>query len=479
MIKNLVVSKSINFKALFSDARFWIILFFIIRLFNINSPIFDSHDWRQADGYSIARNFFEIDPNILYPRVDSTGSLSGILGTEFPIMNYIVYCLYLLFGIDWWQGRLLNLIVASIGSYFFYKTTYKFIKQEIALYALLLLMGSIWFAHSRKFMPDVFSVSLVLSGIYFGWQYLKGTKKSFNLILYFLLISIGLMSKLPSFIVLSLLLPAILDPSILFKRKLIFILISISTLFPPYLWYFYWVPKLTDTFGFASFYMGASLIESFRFLTHEWNNMLHRFYADALYYIGFIGYLLGVFFIIKHIHIKLITVFISASVLQLIFMLKGGESFVHLSYYIIPFVPIMVLIASYGISNIKWDWVKYAFIFAVITEGIINQQHDFMPKQSQNYKLELENIANQYTLPGDLIAVNNDFNPSYLYFSHRKGWSFNGNQLGNIDYFKSMANNGCQLLIWDKHKNAKPEAIPFFTIEVELDDFIIYKPSGS
>ncbi len=111
-----MISKNTNFiKLLFSDVRFWILLFFVIRLFNINAPIFDSHHWRQSDGYAIARNFFEIDANIFFPRVDHAGNLTGIMGSEFPIMNYLVFGLYKLFGVDWWQGRLLNLVVSSLG----------------------------------------------------------------------------------------------------------------------------------------------------------------------------------------------------------------------------------------------------------------------------------------------------------------------------------------------------------------------------
>jgi len=94
--------------------------------------------------------------------------LTGIMGSEFPIMNYLVFGLYKLFGVDWWQGRLLNLVVSSIGCFFFYKTIFQFIKKDIAFAATLILLASLWFSLSRKFMPDVFSASLVLIAIYFG-----------------------------------------------------------------------------------------------------------------------------------------------------------------------------------------------------------------------------------------------------------------------------------------------------------------------
>ena len=58
------------------DIRFWIILLFIIRLYGITNPPLDAAStWRQTDVLMIARNFYEIDSNILFPRTDSAGDL--------------------------------------------------------------------------------------------------------------------------------------------------------------------------------------------------------------------------------------------------------------------------------------------------------------------------------------------------------------------------------------------------------------------
>ncbi|MCX6296566.1 MAG: hypothetical protein NTX97_10960, partial [Bacteroidetes bacterium] len=53
------------------DIRFWIVLFFIIRLYGITDPPLEiAHNWRQVTGDMVARNMYEIDNNILYPRLD-------------------------------------------------------------------------------------------------------------------------------------------------------------------------------------------------------------------------------------------------------------------------------------------------------------------------------------------------------------------------------------------------------------------------
>jgi len=102
-------------------------------------------------------------------------------------------------------------------------------------------------------------------------------------------------------------------------------------------------------------------------------------------------------------------------------MIKSGESFIKHSYYIMPFIPVMAICAGYFISPIKVKWLRSVFLLAVVVEGILNLQHDFMPKQSKNYLLQLENIADDYTNPSDLIVINSNLNSRGLYLVHTIG----------------------------------------------------------
>jgi len=165
---------------LFQDIRFWIGLFFLIRLIGItNPPLEEAHSWRQTTVTMVARNFLEIDNNIFYPRIDIAGDKTGITGMEFPILNYLIYLMAKIFGYQHWYGRLINLIVSSFGIWYFYKLIKKYFDKKAALYSGIILLSSLWFAYSRKIMPDTFSVSLILAGIYYGTNYLdsKQNKK--------------------------------------------------------------------------------------------------------------------------------------------------------------------------------------------------------------------------------------------------------------------------------------------------------------
>ena len=147
-------------------------LFFVIRLFGItNAPLEIGHNWRQSLTNMIARNFYENGANLLYPAIDMAGEKTGIIGSEFPLFNYLIYLVSELFGYDHWYGRLINLIVSSLGIYYFYRLLKESINEKVAFNASLILLTSIWFAFSRKIMPDTFSVSLVIIGLYYAYQF--------------------------------------------------------------------------------------------------------------------------------------------------------------------------------------------------------------------------------------------------------------------------------------------------------------------
>ncbi len=152
---------------------FWIALFFLVRLFGITAPPLEyQHNWRQVSGLMVARNFLENNCNILFPETDDFRSNKANVGMEFPLLNYLHYIISLLFGFEHWYGRLINLIISSLGLMAFYKILLFLLKnKEVALFSTILLASSIWFSFSRKMMPDTFSVSLVFIGIYFGQNF--------------------------------------------------------------------------------------------------------------------------------------------------------------------------------------------------------------------------------------------------------------------------------------------------------------------
>ncbi len=260
--------------------EFWIFLFFMFRLWGITDPPLESgHNWRQITGLMVSRNFLEIDSNIFFPRVDENNGGTGIIGMEFPILNYLHFLLSFIFGYQHWYGRLINLIVSSLGIFYFYKLIKVVFNENLAFYSSIGLLTSTWFVFSRKMMPDTFCMALMFIGLYFGYQYLikKHWKK---LLLFFLFTSLGSLAKIPAIIGFSfvLLFWWKLKPTI--KIMWVQSVFMVFTCILVYLWYFLWNPYLSENYG-NWYNLGKSFSQGFEELSHNLPKIMENFYFHS------------------------------------------------------------------------------------------------------------------------------------------------------------------------------------------------------
>ncbi|MBE0641665.1 MAG: glycosyltransferase family 39 protein, partial [Bacteroidales bacterium] len=393
-LKDTITSVLGFMKPLLADIRFWILILFIIRMVGItNPPLETGHNWRQTTVAMVARNFLEVDNNILFPRIDIAGELSGITGMEFPLLNYLIYLLSEIFGYQHWYGRLINLVVSSLGLWFFFKLTRKYFEENVSFYSTIILGVSVWFQFSRKIMPDTFAVSLVIAGIYYGSNYLDGQeykRRVLQLAGYIVLTILGALAKLPAAYLLVLFSLLIFSKSVPFTRKLILILTSFLILIPVWFWYYHWVPLLVEKYGFWHFFMGKSLPHGFAEILDDPGMVFKRFYDTALKFIGFAVFLIGLSYAVIRKERKLLAVFILTFVGFSVVMFASGNSFSKHDYYIIPFVPVMALVAGYGLSLIRQKRIAWIFLLVIAVEGIANQQHDLRGNSAKPGLLSLE-----------------------------------------------------------------------------------------
>lgn len=434
-------------KSAINSIGFWIVFFFILRLHGItNPPLEVSHNWRQTTVNMVARNYLEVDNNILYPRVDMAGDKTGITGMEFPIFNYTIYAVSSVFGYEHWYGRLINLLLSSIGILYFFKCVRIFFSQKTALYSSLFLLGSIWFAFSRKVMPDTFSVSLVIIGIYHALTYFsKRGISHFRLILFILFTSLGILAKLPSGFLLGIFMLHLVDRSISYNKKYVFSIYVALLLAPVFLWYFYWSPFLVDTYGYSHFFSGRSLIEGFSQLVSNPILTLKQFYESAIGVSGFIIFTFSWIWLFQQKEWKLINAWLILSLIFFVFMLKGGFNFYHHNYYIIPFVPIMALVAGRGMSELLPKWaIPLMLIF--FADGIARSVQDFHIRENYAPIAKLEEKLDVHSKADDLILINSRTSPTPMYFSHRKGW-IESNDVITPTYLNEVKSKGCKWVV--------------------------------
>lgn len=441
-------------KKLITDIRFWIIIFFVLRLFGItNAPLEFGHNWRQSLTNMIARNFFENGANLLYPSIDLAGEKSGIIGSEFPFYNYLIYILSSIFDYSHWLGRLINLVVSSFGLYYFYKLIKDLINSRVAFNATIVLTVSIWFAFSRKIMPDTFSVSLVIIGLYYAYDFLKNGLK-FSLIIFFVFSTLGMLCKIPALSLFSVLSISIFIKEINLRRKIELYLVGALGFLIVCLWYFYWVPYLVETYHYQ-LYFTKGIVEGIHEITPLIPELFEKFYFSALQsYIALLCFLVGIILIIKNNHKYMMYGVGVIFFVFVLFIMKTGAVFPLHNYYIIPFTPIMALMAGYAIAQIPSKF-QYILLILISIEAIANQQHDFKIKESQLYKLELDELTKKYIPRKDLVIINGGPSPQDIYFSHRKGWTVDNIHIMNPVFVDSLISLGAKHLIIDKSRIGK------------------------
>lgn len=466
-------------KDVLKDVKFWIILFFLIRMVGItNPPIETVHNWRQTTETMVARNFLEADPNILYPRIDIAGEKTGITGMEFPVLNYLMFLASKVFGYQHWYGRIINLVISSLGLWYFYQLSRKYFTEQISLYATLILAVSVWFQFSRKIMPDTFSMSLLIMGIYYGTNYLdlqNNKRRLLHLLLYFMLTTGAIMAKLPSAYLCVVFILYLGNKHISARKKWAFVLVSTFVVLPVGVWYFYWVPYLVENYGFWHFFMGKSFAEGAKDIIHDIPKALSQFYDTALKFIGFGAFVLGIAYsLIKRE--KLLLSVLSLSFFSFcVIILKSGNAFLKHNYYIVPFVPVMALISGYGLSQLKNTKIAVVILVAISVEGVANQFSDLTPKKEYWELVGLEADLDKVSKRDDLVIINSNEYPTPMYFAHRKGWVNSNERIQNPDYIKELASKGLKFIVILKKRFGTEIRLEPYKKVLENEAYCIYK----
>lgn len=351
-------------------------------------------------------------------------SREGILAQEFPLFNYLIAGIWQVFGTSNWSFRLFNLLIASLGLFFFSKIARRFVGERAALYATVIFGVSAAFIYARKAMPDVFAVSLVLVGVEYGWRYLE-QKQTKSLVLFFLFATLGILCKMPAALVLGLMAGPVFNKDYDQKSKQVLIGVGAAAVAIMAYWYFIWTPWIEKEKGFPLFYP-TSISEGFKQLVEMKTDTIARFYPIALTSrLAFLSCLAGIGWMFWKQQRALMVAGGLSMVLLAGYMLKSGGTFSGHEYYVIPFVPMMSLWAGYGLYEaVKNQWLQLLLLLVIAVEAIYQHKKDFFfPWQEQKF-LKLEKIVDEHIPKESRILVNNrEGSPIMMYFAHRRGWT--------------------------------------------------------
>lgn len=458
-----------------SDIRFWLLVALLLRLPGIfQPPLEPSHAWRQSLTNMVSRHYYEHQlTNVLTPQSGMIDKKSDLMGQEFPAFNLIHATIARFFGWSHWYGRLVNLLLSSLAIYFFYRFLLRFLKDEVATVAALILLVSIWFSFSRKLMPDVWSVSLVLIGLWSLTEYIvRQPAPIWRLLLGLFCVMLGVLSKLPALLPLTFLWLPLYEFSHLKKKWVIIFVFLLLVLMPALWWYFVHVPELVRKGGYQLFFP-YDLSSGWQTFSLLWKQALEKLYFSAFQgFTPFIFLLIGLIILFfKRDRQYLFLFFASLSVL-LFFAVKTGEVFPTHNYYVIPFVPIMAVVASLGLNIIPKQNYRIAAMAMIAAEALLNQASDFYIREDRKAFLKFENHIAHSIPQRDTIAVYTEGNPVLPYFLHRTCIRVNAKSLTNTDQLPFR--RSLHYFVALKEELSEP---PFKVIQPDDDLWICEMPS--
>jgi hypothetical protein len=433
-----------------------IALLFIIRLYGIQHPPLEvNHHWRQVTGLMVARNYHEGNTDFFHPMIDDIGvgesASSGVVGMEFPALNYVYASISNIFGYEHWYGRLIILILSSLGLWWFYLLLKEWKDSFFAFIGMVLLGCSIWFAFSRKFMPDVASISLAIGALLYGVRYMRGALWS-NLILYGLLASLAMLIKIPAAIVLSGMLIMLFQKEIPLKKKIIIVVMSIIPISVTCWWYFVWNVKLSQESGIW-YNSGESFGEGLHTVLDNLDLVASNFYFSVtMSYVALSLVLLGIFRAIQRKEVQLLALTTLVFGVFFLYAIKSGRHFVFQHYYMIPLAPLYAVLATSGLISIIQKKAMWLLFTVICVESLANQAHDFRIHNRNLYKMRLESIVGDHIPQNALVVINGEGNPQELYLAHRKGWVCTSAQLDDATYLNKVKSAGARYVVVNKHR---------------------------
>jgi hypothetical protein len=147
-----------------------------LRLKGIHDPLFDHPGWRQGDTAAIARNFAQLQYNILFPQTDYDGPPPNYVELELQIVPFLAATLYKLFGVHEVFGRLISLafgvatipLIALFGRWLLRSAV-----AGVAAAAAFAVFPGAWY-YSHTFMPDTAMVFFTTAALYACARWIVG-----------------------------------------------------------------------------------------------------------------------------------------------------------------------------------------------------------------------------------------------------------------------------------------------------------------
>lgn len=332
------------------------------------------HTWRQSQTALNIRNFYRYDANILNPRVAiyNIGN-SNIMRYEFPIMQWSIAMIQKVFGENITVIRICMFLIgifAILGFYYLLKIL-DFSNFTASLGAFSLQFSPVLYYYTVNPLPDVLAFSLSIWYLYFFFKSAKS--RCLNDVFYAaLFLTFSTLVKLPFILyggatfmfTLSLLLKGRKDNLIFIAKQCLIYGILLAF---PFFWYKWVIPGWQGN-GIVSGILDnkISFDHAINILNYHRRVMFpHVLMNNACW--PFL--ILGIFFYFKNKLFKTAStnyLIFPFALVWLYFFFELNMIGIDHDYYLLPFVPFLFLIISYGIKKVLELNSKIVFSLALL-----------------------------------------------------------------------------------------------------------------
>jgi len=440
-----------------------ILLGLAIRLYDINAPLVESHQVRQAQTAMMARNLYEDNMNIFHTRLDIFGNKPGYIILEFPLMHAITALLYCLFGVHEIIGRLVS-VAFSVGAMFLmFGLARQFLSKAGAFAAIFLFVFSpmnIFF--SRAFMPEAAMMFFITGAVYFFLKWLDNQKLSLYSVAIIFAAFAGLSKPTACLIFIPIFTAWFLKCGRrLFGRIDFWLYFALSSL-PFILWGAYAnyfnarIPYCT--FSFADSWL--KIIQTRGMLEHWFSPGFYAFVGGSIIFLlltplGFIGLVAGVLTIKPGNPRKILYSWLGAIIFY--FYVLAGINGSHIYYHLV-LLPLAAIFFGFSVEWLlnKEKLIKEMFsrktavcltaffLFLIFIAYVIGyvKYFKYMHSNRMPYVLEVSEIIKKNFPEGSFVIDNESplLTSVVSYYSHSKAQPFvlGSSSIADLEYFRAQ-----------------------------------------
>jgi hypothetical protein len=409
-----------------------------LRLYHIRDPILDHPAWRQGDQAAIARNFAQLQNDIFYPQVDYDGPPPNYIELELQIVPYAAAQLDRAFGVHVAFGRLI-VVLFSLGTILLvYWFGVELASPRAGLVAALLLAiapGAIYYG--RTFTPDSVMVFFSTGVLLFWWRWCLRRMPA-DLVAAIVFGALAWLAKPPALLVLLPILGvlvarrgwrAFLDWSLYAFLAL--------TLTPFWLYFnhvraiaeWHWFSGITQKHVLPALWTALSgpgaFYDALQNALALLGMLAHTILGPVLFALALVGALVLPDGPLKRERNWLFATW-AAALCAYAFVVVNVE---RVDYYLLPWLPLAVLVAGVAIDAI-WQRVVHqplsAGAWATLAAAIFISGYIAMLEIAPYYVWNPRVYASATQLdrvlaPGSIVVMGH-YGPDVLYLINRKGW---------------------------------------------------------